>query len=162
MIEDIKLRYILCSFSFEAGDAGWHNLRMAQACVDANTVLRLRICGFPECRSVFTICVSCDRGQRYCGPACRSAVRRRQRRDANHRYQQSEQGREVHRRCQRRYREGATQAPVTDQTPTPITSPAPRSRCCTICGRQSLWIDPFPTIPRLCRRGRSSENYVFG
>jgi hypothetical protein len=88
---------------------------VANASVDGDTVLRLKVCGHPECRAVFTICVSCDRGQRYCGAACRSAVRRRQRHDANQRYQQSEQGRDTHRHCQRRYREGAAKAPVTDQ-----------------------------------------------
>jgi hypothetical protein len=36
-------------------------------------VLRLRICASPACRASFTICVSCDRGQRYCSPSCREA-----------------------------------------------------------------------------------------
>jgi hypothetical protein len=46
------------------------------------------------CRALFTICISCDRGQRYCSPECRSEVRRRQRHDANCRYQQSDLGRD--------------------------------------------------------------------
>jgi hypothetical protein len=47
--------------------------------------------------------------------------------------------------------------PVTDQPVAPITSeapPQPPTVCqCAICGRRSLWIDPFPTIPRQWRRG---------
>jgi hypothetical protein len=143
-----------------------HNAGVGCTIRRAETVLRLRICGAPECHAVFTICVSCDHGQRYCGPACRAAVRRGQRHDANRRYQESEQGREAHRRCQQRYRERLTDAPVTDQGCTPITAATPSgvrtpSRC-AVCGRQSAWIDPFPTLPRRWRRGRRSKNYVFG
>jgi hypothetical protein len=67
--------------------------------IDENGVLRLRICGHAACRGVFTICARCDRGQRYCSAKCRLEVRRRQRHDANRRYQQSEPGRQSHRRC---------------------------------------------------------------
>jgi hypothetical protein len=134
--------------------------------IDENAVLRLRICGHAACRAAFTICVSCDRGQRYCSPEYRSEVRRRQRHEANRRYQQSELGRESHRRCQQRYRERASQPPVIDQGVAPITSaahPQPPTVCqCAICGRRhSLWIDPFPTIPRQWRRGWRSKKYVF-
>jgi hypothetical protein len=134
----------------------WHNLRVADMNIDENAVLRLRTCCHAASRAVFTICVSCDRGQHYCSPACRSEVRRRQRHDANRRYQQSELRRESHRRCQQRYRERASQPPVTDQGVAPVTSPAPPQRptvCqCAICGRHSLWIDAFPSIAR--RYGR--------
>jgi hypothetical protein len=91
----------------------------------------------------------------YCGPACRSATSRRQRRHANLRYPQSEQGREAHRRCQQRYREGTARAPVTDQGLTPITSAATTLRTCVICGRESRWINPFPAVPRRWLGGRS-------
>ncbi len=84
------------------------NLLVADMNIDENAVLRLRTCGHARCRTVFTICVLCDRGQRYCGPKCRSEVRRQQRHAANRRYQQSEPGRESHRRCQKRYRERAS------------------------------------------------------
>jgi hypothetical protein len=54
---------------------------------------------------------------------------------------------------------------VTDQTIARIASgatPEPPTVCqCAICGRRSLWIDPFPTIPRQLRRGRRSKKYVF-
>ena len=143
----------------------WHNFRVPSADPDGNAALRLKLCGDPECRKVFTICISCDRGQRYCSPTCRAAVRRRQRKAANSRYQQAEHGRDAHRRCQRRYRERLTPVPVTDQAIPAITMPAPPQRpklCqCTVCGRQSRWIDPFPPIPRSWGRGRRSKKYVF-
>ena len=85
---------------------------MADVNIDDTAVLRLRICGHAACRAVFTICVSCDRGQRYCSPECRSESRCRQRHDANRRYQQSEPGGECHCRCQKCYRERALRTPV--------------------------------------------------
>jgi len=96
---------------------------VADVNIDDNAVLRLRICGHAACRALFTICVSCDRGQRYCSPECRSEVRRQQRHDANCRYQQSDLGRDSHRRFQQRYRERASQPSVTDQGIVSITSP---------------------------------------
>jgi len=142
----------------------WHNSTVANAIVDGSAVLRQRLCGHLECRSIFTICVSCDRGQRYCSPTCRAAVRRQQRREANRRYQQSEPGRASHRRCQQRYRLRA-QAAVTDQGAATITLPTAvqlAKLCrCTVCGQHGRWIDPFPTIPRRWRRGWCSKNYVF-
>jgi hypothetical protein len=69
----------------------WNNLFVADVNIDDHAVLRLRICGHAAGRALFTICVSCDRGQRYCSPECRSEVRR-QRHDANCRYQQSDEG----------------------------------------------------------------------
>jgi hypothetical protein len=133
--------------------------------IDANTVQRLRFCAHEACREAFTICVSCDRGQRYCSPECRSESRCRQRHDANRRYQQSERGRDSHRRCQQRYRERASQPSVTDQGIAPITSTAPPQRptvCkCAVCGRHSRWIDPFPSVPRRFRSASRLKNYVF-
>ena len=83
---------------------------------------------------------------------CREQVRRKQRREANRRYQQSERGRQSHRHRQRSYRRLQAQARVTDQAVETIKSPAPARRpilChCTICGRYSHWVNPFPTIPR--------------
>ena len=86
-------------------------------------ILRQKICGNAKCRAIFTVCINCDRGQRYCGPACRSAVRRQQRLQANRRYQQSESGKQAHRQCQRRYRTcGAEVAATTDQGVSPVVS----------------------------------------
>jgi hypothetical protein len=143
----------------------WHNLFVADVNIDDNAVLRLRIWGHAACRALFTICVSCDRGQRYCSPEGRSEVRRRQRHDANRRYQQSELGRDPHRRRQQHYHERASQPPVTDQGTVPITSLAPPQRTtvcqCAICGRHSLWIDPFPYVPRRLRSASRSKQYAF-
>ena len=93
------------------------------------------------------------------GIAAKSAgreSRRRQRREANRRYQQSERGKQCQRDRQRRYRKRQVQARVTDQGGGTINSPAPRrspTLCrCSICGRFSRWTDPFPPIPRQ-RRG---------
>ena len=142
----------------------WHNSGVANMS-DAALVLRQKLCGNTDCRAVFTICVACDRGQRYCCHECRSAVRRQQRKGANRRYQQGEAGREAHRRCQQRYRGRPTEAAVTDQGGPPITSPSPAlppKLCrCAICGRQSSRIDPFPTIPWRYRSGRRSKKSVF-
>jgi len=118
-------------------------------------VLRLKICGSPECRASFTICISCDRGQRYCSASCRDAARRRQRRAADKRYQSGQRGRQTHRCRQQRYRERHATAPVTDQgcKPPMPANPAPSVPVlqCRICGRSSRWINPFPAIPRRWR-----------
>ncbi len=83
---------------------------------------------------------------------------------ANCRYQQSEPGRDSHRRCQQRYRERASQ-PVTDQAIVPIASPVAPQRAtvcrCAMCGRHSLWIDPFPSVPRRYRSAGRSKKDVF-
>ncbi len=64
---------------------------------------------------MFFLCSRCDRGQRYCGPACRRQARLRQHREANRRYQQSPEGRLDHRDRQQQYRERRCRARVTDQ-----------------------------------------------
>ena len=78
-------------------------------------VLRQRVCLQDGCHAVFWICEHCDRGQRYCSPACRRAARQQQqRRRANQRYQRSPEGRQDHRDRQREYRHRQSQARVTD------------------------------------------------
>ena len=128
--------------------------------------LRLKRCNNDECAAMFTICASCYRGQRYCSPKCRASVRRQQRKQANRRYQESENGRTAHRACQQRYRERTTQELVTDQgiqtITTPVSSTTSTRSKCAICGRYSRWIDPFPILPRETRRGKSSKKYAFG
>ena len=42
--------------------------KMRRSGRETEPVLRLRACGSPECGTVFTICVSCDRGQRTAVP----------------------------------------------------------------------------------------------
>ena len=65
---------------------------------------------------MFYIYSSCYRGQVYCGDGCRCRMRREQRRRANRRYQQSEEGRLDHRDRQRAYRERCRLRGVTDHT----------------------------------------------
>lgn len=73
--------------------------------VDNAPVLRMRSCSHPGCRSIFTICVGCDRGQRYCSTKCRTLAPREQVRTAGRRYQKSAGGRASHRHRQQRYRD---------------------------------------------------------
>lgn len=88
-------------------------------------VLRQRVCRGIGCHAVFWICQHCDRGQRYCSPACRADARAQQRRCANGRHQRSPEGRLDHRDRQREYRHRqACRARVTDQGSHSIASPA--------------------------------------
>jgi len=142
----------------------------------AEVVLRQRFCYAGECRALFFLCSSCDRGQRYCSLECRRSARLRQHRAANRRYQQSPEGRLDHRDRQREYRDRQCRARVTDhgsllnicsasslcgaenaisasaQQPAAAVFPRwPENRprlCCRICGRTGRFIDQFPPIPR--------------
>jgi hypothetical protein len=139
-------------------------------------VLRQRVCRGNRCHAVFWVCEHCDRGQRYCSPACRAAARVQQRRRANGRHQRTPEGRQDHRDRQREYRRRQCQLRVTDPSSASIISPArlvcgnvaatPRAGLgipdalgrrphpsvlvlrCVICGRSGYWVDPFPRIPR--------------
>jgi len=66
--------------------------------------LRLVICSRPDCRRQFFLCRRCDRGQRYCSPACTTHARRRTLNEAGRRYQRSRPGRFHHAARQARYR----------------------------------------------------------
>jgi len=143
--------------------------------VQREVVLRQRVCSGRGCQTVFWICIHCDRGQRYCSPACRGEARRRQHRAANRRYQLSPEGRLDHRDRQQQYRERRCRPHVTDQSSLSPISPAPfgcgekiptpaavalrawapgrletraelRPRC-SICGRPGRFVDPLPHIP---------------
>jgi len=144
--------------------------------VHGEVVLRPRVCRSQGCQATFWICSHCDRGQRYCSPACRTEARRRQHRDANRRHQGSLEGRLDHRDRQRAYRRRHAPARVTDQGSLSVISPAPfgcgetitmpvtgplpstlpgrlekpLDLCprCSICGRPGRFVDPFPHIPR--------------
>lgn len=79
----------------------------------ADVPLHQRLC---RCGVTFYICRSCDRGQRFCSERCRQKARHEQRREANRRHQQSEEGRLDHRDRQRRYRQRRHgEKRVTDQ-----------------------------------------------
>jgi len=117
-----------------------------QTICETEPVIRLKVCASPECRAVFTICISCDRGQRYCSAACRDAVRRQARREADRRYQGSERGRQAHHCRQRRYRQRQATARVTDQACRPFTAAS------------------APTRPQLCyySSGLTPPSTIFG
>jgi hypothetical protein len=144
--------------------------------VHGEAVLRLRWCRVSGCQALFWICSHCDRGQSYCSQACRGEARRRQHRAANQRYQRSPEGQLDHRDRQRAYRERRAATRVTDPSSLSVVSPAPfgcgeairkaaavrlptrlpgqRPRLslwwlrCSVCGRPSRFLDPFPSIPR--------------
>lgn len=96
-----------------------------------------------RCNGLFAICASCDRGQAYCSPACRTAARQDSVRAARRRHRQSPEGRLDHRDHQRAFR-----ARVRDQTSRraaapatlPATDPSPTAPLagalrCMVCGR---------------------------
>ena len=88
-------------------------------------ILRQRLCRGSDCHAVFWICRRCDRGQRYCSPACQAKARRQQRRNANRRHQQSPEGRQDHRDRQQEYRRRRSRfARVTDQASTSASAPS--------------------------------------
>jgi len=138
---------------------------MADVSVVGGPVLRQRLCGNPECRALFNLCVTCDRGQRYCSPACRSLVRRQQRQKANRRYQQGASGKEAHRRCQQRYRGGPSKAAVTDQGTQTITSPpsTPPKGSLPMCRLRSpkFLVRPLPDHSPAIPAGAASKKLRF-
>jgi hypothetical protein len=64
-----------------------------------------RLFSCARCREQVLLCSRCDRGQRYCGPACARAARVESLRVAARRYQQSRAGRLAHAARSRRWRE---------------------------------------------------------
>ena len=124
---------------------------------DADQIpFRQRLCRGQACGSVFYVCRSCDRGQRYCSERCRGKARREQRRAANRRHQISADGRLDHRDRQREYRGRLAARRVTDQgsgdevcpsTLPPLTLPpvetASGEVICCVCGRRGTLVDPF-------------------
>jgi len=72
-------------------------------------LLREIQCGW--CGTVFCICRSCWRGQRYCSDACRQAARRQGHRQAQHRYRRTKKGKSAHRAAEKRRRVGLSQKP---------------------------------------------------
>jgi hypothetical protein len=96
----------------------------ADMALQGEVILRQRACS--GCHALFWICEHCDRGQRYCSPACRSHARRQQRRGANDRYQRSPEGQLDHRDRQQKYRRRCRERTrVTDQGSLSIASSTP-------------------------------------
>jgi hypothetical protein len=134
--------------------------------------LRPRRCVNPGCNAMFALCRSCDRGQRYCGDACRKRMRQQQLLAAGRRYQASEAGKQNHCQRQQAYRQRQCQPRVTHQGPLPSITPKPYSgghlNQCAVCGQTNPWINPFHWLPvrrRRPLRGRRSAKrpnfYVF-
>ena len=117
-----------------------------------NEGLRVRRCLDPTCNALFTICASCDRGQRYCSGGCRKRMRQQQMRASSRRYQASAVGKENHCQRQRSYRQRRCQPRVTHQGPVSITTPRqtqPINRSqCLVCGCENRWTNPFDGLPR--------------
>src|SRR5260221_14729542 len=104
--------------SRESGMVRDMNVNSTTACQEG---LRIRRCGDPACSAMFTICANCDRGQRYCGDACRARIRRLQVLAAGQRYQESEAGKQNQCRRQQSYRGRRVEAKGTDESRAPIT-----------------------------------------
>jgi hypothetical protein len=137
----------------------------------AEDVLRQRVCRWKECRCLFWICRSCDRGHQYCCDECRKKARREQNSESNRRYRQTIEAKLDQRDRQRAYRQrqsafsvmdqGSPSAPSTDIiTPPVIDSPVVAENggkhinetvethdsglpYCIICGRTSRFVDPY-------------------
>jgi len=58
-----------------------------------------------RCRTRVVLCSRCDRGNRYCGPACWRLARNAARRETARRYQRSRRGRLTHAARSRRWRQ---------------------------------------------------------
>ena len=135
--------------------------------------LRLRRCCYSGCTVIFTLCIACDRGQRYCTDVCRKRARQEQLRTAGRRYQTTEAGKAKHCSRQRAYRQrrSVSAALVTHQGPVPIANStalqASNLSSCAICRRQSPWIQPFDWLARpkrrvvRCRRAALDQKTAF-
>jgi hypothetical protein len=124
---------------------------------DCNLVLLQRFCRAEECGALFFICSHCDRGHAYCGDHCRQKSKRKQRREANQRHQQSPEGRLDHRDRQRLYRrrrnpptKPSIENSVTDAGSTDTSEfgniswpPSGVHIACRICGRQGVLVNPY-------------------
>ena len=85
--------------------AGWDDPVQHFGCagVRMDQPARLYLCA--RCRTQVVLCSYCDRGNRYCGRACRRTAREAAQRLAAQRYQRSWRGRIAHARRSRRWRE---------------------------------------------------------
>lgn len=104
-----------------------------------------------RCRAQVVICRRCDRGNRYCGPACAKAARRDSLRAAGRRYQQSRRGRFTHAARQRRYRRSRAKVTHQGSPPIPPTAPLPPESQGP-AGRVPSRQDPIGVRCRFCGR----------
>lgn len=81
--------------------------------------------GCRACHARFYVCRSCDRGHRYCCPACRVEGRRRCLQVVRRRHEQSPEARADHRDRQRAYRQRCRQAALAAKSVTDPSSGLP-------------------------------------
>jgi len=113
------------------------------------------------CNAGFCICQSCWRGHAYCSLACRRAGYLKCRRQAQHRYRQTEKGKKAHRLAENRrrhpelYPDSKNMDDATTKRPSnmPIEMPRQRNSAdfhlhfrhrCQFCGRWGEIVAHFP------------------
>jgi len=104
-----------------------------------------------HCGLIFHVCRSCFRGQAYCCDFCRHEARKKNHREAQRRYQQTEEGRETRRNAERMRRIKKGEKTVADQSSTPESScdnVQPKwfggGHRCHFCGRRGVVVKDFP------------------
>ena len=113
------------------------------------------------CGLIFCICRSCFRGQAYCGDPCRIAGKRKNHREAQRKYRQSDKGKKAHRNAENRRRHGlipTIRKNMDDASSTPLSKRCIRELCrfsthlfheknnpyCHFCGCDGQIVDQFP------------------
>ena len=113
------------------------------------------------CDAVFCICRRCFRGQAYCCTTCRLYGRRKNHREAQRRYRQTEKGKKAHREAENRRRHGLNQKnlknmddPSSTGLPTWFMTPikavkrrlftAGETVRCHLCGSNGHLVAQFP------------------
>lgn len=124
-------------------------------------VLRLIKITCRWCRIIFCICRSCFRGQAYCSDPCRLAGKRKNHREAQRRYRQSDKGKKTHRNAENRRRHGLNKdhsKNMDDASSTPLSKRVIRELCrlsthlfhvknnpyCHFCGCDGQIVNQFP------------------
>lgn len=104
------------------------------------------------CKTAFSVCRRCFRGQVYCSDACRIAGNRRSHRKAQQRYRQTPKGKKSHSLTEnrRRHRKNApTSKKMDDQTTSP---PFFRIRVSVRKKNSALFEPDFPSRCHFCGR----------
>ena len=146
--------------------------------IEAIESQRLFYCS--RCRCLVSVCLSCDRGQRYCSAQCAESSRREKLREAAARYRKTQKGKESARARQQRFRDRRSsvthQGPEFAQiggdgepkrqlpaAPVGIEGKAPiaynQCRVCSSIGNGFFrWAPSLPKRPRSTRSNRKPEN----
>ena len=110
------------------------------------------------CDIMFCICRRCFRGQAYCCDTCRLYGRRKNHREAQRRYRQTEKGKKAHREAENRRRHGLAQKNMDDPSSTGLPAwcikpvKAAKRRLltmgttvgCHFCGSVGVLVEHFP------------------